>query len=273
MIKCTNCGNECESGAFCPECGQKLERRCFSCGEVVPLNAKFCASCGTNLTGESPKTTGGDGNVIAGDVTGSYNTSYHTSVVNNNVYNQVIKEEDAFCEICGATIPASAKDLFQCKVCGKFFCSNHMDVYTHKCGDCEAKEQNAKFDRCKMELQRKMYDSALSSLQEAMNAPSSDPDVYYYAAIATLKGKRAFQQQKVDIDKAIAYLNEASKHQQKGIYHYLLAYIKYDYFEKKCFRVKPNYKEEFMLARQYGVSLSEIQEMYSLLSVERPPCL
>jgi len=162
MIKCTNCGCTCESGAFCPECGHKLELRCFACGEVVAPGAKFCASCGANLSGAAKSApAGGEGNVIAGDVSGSYNTSYHTSVVNNNVYNQIVKEEDAFCDICGATIPAGSKEIFQCKVCGKYFCANHMDVYTHKCGECESKEKNAKFDRCKAELKNGMYDSAI----------------------------------------------------------------------------------------------------------------
>lgn len=272
MVKCTNCGHECESGLFCPECGQKLERRCFSCGEVVAMNARFCPSCGSNLSGEAKSTpAGGEGNVIAGDVSGSYNTTFHTSVVNN--YTQVIKEEDANCTICGKTIPASSKDLFRCKVCGKFYCADHMDVYAHKCFDCQTREKNAKFDRCKAELKMRMYDSALAGLRSAMNDPDSDPDVFFYAAIALMGGKKAFIQKKAVIDEVLACINKALQYEKKGIYYYFLAYIKYDYFERKYLRTSPNYKEAFAMARQAGLTLSQVQELYALLGVERPSCL
>ena len=275
MIKC-KCGYENEGGLFCSNCGQKLELTCPTCGATLPAGAKFCSNCGTGLNAQSTK-AGGEGNVIAGDVSGSYNTNYHTSVVNNvnnvnNVYNQIV-EEDAFCSVCQQRIPASAKSVFLCNGCGKHFCASHMDVDTHKCHACATQETNSKFDRYKAELKMQMYDSALSYFQSAMNDPSADPDIYYYAAIASLHGGNAFSQTRATIDTVIDYINRAIQCEPKGIYYYFLAYIKYDYYERKYFRTKPNYKEAFSLALHHGVTRTEVDEMYALMRVSKPSCL
>lgn len=275
MIKC-KCGYENEGGLFCSNCGQKLELMCPTCGAILAAGTKFCSNCGTGLNAQSTK-VGGEGNVIAGDVTGSYNTNYHTSVVNNvsnvnNVYNQIV-EEDAFCSICQKRIPASAKRTFICVGCGKYFCESHMDIATRKCSTCATQEANSKFDRYKAELKMQMYDSALSYFKSAMNDPSADPDVYYYAAIASLHGGNAFSQTRATIDTAINYINQAIQCEPKGIYYYFLAYIKYDYHERKYFRTKPNYKEAFSSALSHGVTRKEVDEMYALMRVPKPSCL
>ena len=271
MIKCTNCGyDNSDGGLFCSNCGQKLEIRC-SCGATLPTGSKFCSQCGSSLTGAAPK--GDGGNVIAGDVTGSYNTTYHTtnSVV-NNVYNQVI-EEDAFCSICHQKIPASAKSVFLCQVCGKHFCASHMDVSGHICNACSSQQANAKFDRYKAELKMQMYDGALSYFKSEMAKTTADPDVFYYAAIATLRGRSAFMLPRDTIEEAENYIEQAIQFKPKGIYYYFLAYIKYDFYERKYFRTSPNYKEAFSMAIARGVTQSQVNEMYSLMRVSRPSCL
>ena len=270
MIQC-KCGYQNpDGGQFCANCGQKLETYCPVCGETVPAGAKFCSFCGTGLNGQSAK-TGDGGNVIAGDVTGSYNTSYHTSVV-NHVYSQKV-EEAAFCSVCHQEIPASAKSIFQCRVCGKYFCASHMDVTTHRCSDCAEKERNDKFDRYKAELKMKMYDSALAYFKSAMNDPMADPDVFYYAAIASLRGGTAFSQTRDTIEAVVNYINQAIAFEPKGIYYYFLAYIKYDYYERKYFRTSPNYREAFALALEHNVTWQQVNEMYELMRVSKPACL
>ena len=270
MIKCNKCGfDNTEGGGFCSNCGQKLEINCLQCGNSLAVGAKFCSQCGASMTGETQKTDGG--NVIAGDVTGSYNTSYHTSVV-NNVYNQII-EEDVCCSICQKKISASSKSVFLCRVCGKHFCASHMDVSHHICNSCSTQESNSNFDRYIAELKMQMYDGALSYFKSEMNNTSADPDVYYYAAIAAMRGKNAFSQTRSTIDTIQSYINQAIQCDPKGIYYYFLAYIKYDYYERKYFRTKPNYKEAFSMAITHGVTQSQVNEMYSLMHVSRPSCL
>ena len=52
-----------------------------------------------------------------------------------------------------------------------------------------------------------------------------------------------------------------------------MAYIKYDYFERKCFKTSPNYMECLQMAADAGVSEFDIEQLYSILGVQRPECL
>ena len=61
--------------------------------------------------------------------------------------------------------------------------------------------------------------------------------------------------------------------EQKGIYYYFIAYIKYDYFARKNFKVSPSYQEVLMMADDAGLSVFDIEQLYGILGVERPECL
>jgi len=141
---------------------------------------------------------------------------------------------------------------------------------THTCAFCAQEKKSASSDNGKRALKEGMYDSALRSIEESIAADPSDADMYYYAAIASLGGKKAYVQTRDVIDKALAYLNKAISKKSRGIYYYLMAYIKYDYFERKYLNTSPNYIALLGKVRSLGVSSSEISEMYSLLRVERP---
>jgi hypothetical protein len=97
--------------------------------------------------------------------------------------------------------------------------------------------------------------------------------VFFYAAVSLLKGKKAFVTQRADIDKAIEYLNAALMVEPRGIYHYFLAYIKYDYFERKYLNITPNWQETLQTAIQSGVSAADIAQLAEMLQVEMPECL
>lgn len=106
----------------------------------------------------------------------------------------------------------------------------------------------------------------------------TDPEVWYLGAVALLEGKKAFMAQRSAIDKAVSYLNSAvnlcvAKNSPAGIYHYFLAYIKYDYFERKYLNVSPNFRAELQAALRRGVTEGQKAELYSLLHVARPSCL
>ena len=85
--------------------------------------------------------------------------------------------------------------------------------------------------------------------------------------------KKAFVAPRRTIDDAVNYLNRATAIQPKGIYYYLLAYIKYDYFERKFLNTTPNYKQLLKTAAEKGVTTAEINNLYSVLGVQRPSCL
>ena len=119
-------------------------------------------------------------------------------------------------------------------------------------------------------LKLKMYDKALAAFEKAIEDNS---ETYFYAAVCLLNGKKAFLNQRPTIDKVLEYINAALMIEPKGIYYYYLAYIKYDYFERKHFRTSPNYQEALQMAVDAGLSDYDIEQLFAILGVARPDCI
>jgi len=48
-MKCPKCDLTNREGAqYCLNCGERLIFECLQCGTILPLNAKFCDTCGQN---------------------------------------------------------------------------------------------------------------------------------------------------------------------------------------------------------------------------------
>ena len=122
-------------------------------------------------------------------------------------------------------------------------------------------------------LKLKLYDKALPAFEKAIEDNFDNSETFYYAAVSLLKGKKAFLAPRPDIDKVLEYLNTAIMIEPRGIYHYLLAYIKHDYFERKYLNITPNWKETLQTAIQSGVSQADIAQLFEMLQVEIPECL
>ncbi len=119
-------------------------------------------------------------------------------------------------------------------------------------------------------LKLKNYDKALLCFEKAIEIDFDNTEAYFYAAIALLKGKRAFLSSKDDIKKAEEYLNSAIMIEPKGIYCYLWAYIRYDHHFRKFFKVTPDYKELLSKAVRAGLSQTDKKELFEILDVEKP---
>lgn len=119
-------------------------------------------------------------------------------------------------------------------------------------------------------LKLKLYDKALAAFETAIEDNFDDSETYFYAATCLLKGKKAFLAQRNDINKAIEYINAANMIEPRGIYYYFLAYIKYDFFERKYLNTTPNYQECLGMARQFGTSAYDIKMLFDILSVAKP---
>jgi tetratricopeptide (TPR) repeat protein len=119
-------------------------------------------------------------------------------------------------------------------------------------GNPDNQEINGSIAMCYLKL--KLYDTALATFEKAVEDNFDNPEIFFYAAVCLLKGKKAFVcDRKTVIDKIIEYLNAAIMIEPRGIYHYFLAYIKYDYFERKCLNITPNWQETLQIAQQSGV--------------------
>lgn len=119
-------------------------------------------------------------------------------------------------------------------------------------------------------LKLKLYDKALPCFEKAIEDNFNQSETFFYAAVCLLRGQKAFTTPIQDIRKAIEYLEAANRIEARGIYHYFLAYLKYDFFERKSLNVRPNYQEELRTARKLGVSVADIQALFALLDKPVP---
>jgi len=122
-------------------------------------------------------------------------------------------------------------------------------------------------------LKLRLYDKASAAFDKAIEDNINNSEMFFYAAICLLKGKKAFLQQRPTIDKIQEYIDAATAIEPKGIYYYFLAYIKYDYFKRKFFKTSPDYSEVLEIAKNKGISEHDVSQLYSILGVERPECL
>lgn len=119
-------------------------------------------------------------------------------------------------------------------------------------------------------LKLKLYDKALVAFETAIEDNFDDPETYFYAAVCLLKGKKAFLAQKNDINKCIEYINAANMIEPRGIYYYFLAYIKYDFFERKYLNTKPDFRECLHMANELGTSEYDISMLFDVIGVSKP---
>jgi tetratricopeptide (TPR) repeat protein len=119
-------------------------------------------------------------------------------------------------------------------------------------------------------LKLKLYDKAFPAFESAIEDNFDNSETFFYAAVCLLKGKKAFVCPRADIDKILEYLNAAIMIEPRGIYYYFLAYIKHDYFERKYLNITPNYQETLQTATDTGVPDADIEQLFSVLAVEKP---
>jgi len=122
-------------------------------------------------------------------------------------------------------------------------------------------------------LNLKLYDRALEAFEKAMIGNDDNSETFYYAAVCLLNGKKAFLAQRNTINKIEEYINAANMIEPKGIHYYFLAYIKFDFYYRKYFSTSPTHLEAYATAQQLGLSHFEIEQLYSILGVQRPDCI
>lgn len=185
------------------------------------------------------------------------------------------------CKGCGAPVSVSDSKCPYCRgpVCISTF-QNVYDIpvqnlnrYVHSyqedlCGNPDDFEANKATAFCYLKV--KMYEKAMPFFDRAIEHNFNDSDLYLYAAICLLKGKRPFFINKKYIDQAIQYMNAACMISDKGIYHYFLAYLKFDYYELKGLRITPAAVSEMQTARRLGVTKADAENLFALMGTPRP---
>ena len=116
-------------------------------------------------------------------------------------------------------------------------------------------------------LRLKMYPEAQISFQRAIDGGLMNSENFFYSAVSLLGGKKAFLAKRDVIDKIESRINAARSLDDRAIYAYFHAYIKYDYFKRKFLITSPDYKTLLNESLRMGLTNTDL---YELLNVERP---
>lgn len=174
---------------------------------------------------------------------------------------------DAVCKYCGGPVSIStfnSVNNMPLPLVNKYANSYRQDLQNNPSN----MSANKAIAYCYLKL--KMYDKALEYFEKAVTDNFDDSEIFFYAAICCLKGKKAFLAQRPEINKAEEFLNAATMIEPKGIYYYFWAYIKYDYFKRKFLNTTPNYLDMLKFSEQYQTSDLDKAELFEILCVANP---
>ena len=191
---------------------------------------------------------------------------------------------DLKCPGCGAPVTTGEK---ACPFCGRpVIISTFNSVYEMPMAELgryagayrEALSQNPEHTQLNRSaamcyLKLRQYDKALAAFDRAAQTDFDHSETYFYAAVCLLKGKRPFLAVKQTIDRIEEYLRSALMIEPRGIYYYFLSYIKYDYYELKRLKTSPDYEEALDLALDAGLSVYDVEQLFSVLGTEKPEVL
>jgi tetratricopeptide (TPR) repeat protein len=103
----------------------------------------------------------------------------------------------------------------------------------------------------------------------ATNDPAN-PAAYYLAAVALLDGAKAFRASLQRIREIEQLIRAAIELDDRGIYHYFLAYLSHDYYERKYLKPVGSWRAPALEAAKRGVTREQIDGLFSMLSVDNP---
>jgi tetratricopeptide (TPR) repeat protein len=185
------------------------------------------------------------------------------------------------CPSCGASVEMSAKT---CNFCRQpVIISTFNSVQDMSFGDLNKyansyrkslsenpsnPEINGSLGMCYLKLN--LYNNAVKAFARAVENDVNNSEIYFYAAISLLDGKKAFLTQRSVIDQVEQYVNAATALEPRGIYFYFLAYIKYDYFFRKKFNTIPSYEDFLETAAEVGLSENDKMQLFDILKVSKP---
>ena len=203
----------------------------------------------------------------------------------------IMQTVDLSCASCGAGI---TREMRQCEYCGRavvienfaslknidnksiMLLSRQIEAgnITAVCSGGDAAqsvpEYAGAFSLACCYLRLGLYDKALVFFEKAMAYGSGNPETYFLASVAMLKGKKPFLHPMALIKKALEYLNAAEMLEPRSDFSLLTAFIKYDFFHRKCLHIEPSWQCELQKAVDLGVSYESALDLFDLLKSDIP---
>lgn len=115
-----------------------------------------------------------------------------------------------------------------------------------------------------------MHARAIEDFNLAMGFDADNPDIYYLSAVAALNGQKAFLAPLSRIREVERLIQAAIALEERGVFHYFLAYVRYDYYERKSLRPPAPWRLSLSQARRLPLRPDEISSLFKLLSVANP---
>jgi hypothetical protein len=103
----------------------------------------------------------------------------------------------------------------------------------------------------------------------AANDPAN-PDAYYLGAIALLDGSKAIRASLERVREVENLIRAAMGLEDRAIYHYFLAYLSHDYYERKFLKPPGSWQAPALEAVRKGLTQEAINSLFTRLSVENP---
>ena len=185
------------------------------------------------------------------------------------------------CPGCGAAVDTGTAN---CKYCGRqIVISTFNSVFNMKMPELAQNTKcysevladhpdstiiNSSAAMCYLKL--KLYDKALPCFERAIESNFDNPESYFYASVCLLKGQKAFNTHRNDIIKALELINAAIQIEPRGIFYYFMAYIKFDFHERKYLNISPSYIEELENSRMYNVTSEDIRLLFEVIGKPIP---
>lgn len=119
-------------------------------------------------------------------------------------------------------------------------------------------------------LQLGLHAQAWDVLRLVMTAEPTNPDAYFYGALAKLGGRRAFLCSLAQVRDAEQLTRSALALDDRGVFHYFLAYLGNDYYERKNFRSPLDWRSELTAAQVLGLQKREVARVFRLLGAPNP---
>lgn len=171
-----------------------------------------------------------------------------------------------YCKYCGRKILVSSFGMVNSLSPQEL--NRHMRIYQKADQEGDNQEVSKALGLCQMKL--KLFEKASATFEKACDENYEDSEVYYFQALSLLNGKKPFVHVRQEINRMMELVQAALMIEPRGIYSYFLAYIKYDYFFRKCFNISPDWRQELTVAQNTGIANGDVEMFVEMTGLQLP---
>ena len=171
-----------------------------------------------------------------------------------------------YCKYCGRKVLVSSFSAVS--TMSPLEVNKSIRSYQKAVDTSDAPEINKALGLCNLKL--KLFDKAALAFDKASEDNYEDSEVYFYHAVAIMGNKKPFLHLRPQINQMMELLQAAIMIEPRGIYYYVLSYIKQDYFARKFFSITPDWQAELATAKACGLANMDVSMFYEITGLTCP---